>query len=177
MTIAICPGSFDPVTKGHIDVIKRASVLFDKVIVVVMVNRTKSPTFTAKERADLLTRAVSDIKNVETDTYDGLLADYAMQKQATAIVKGLRVMSDFEYEFQMALTNMSLAPGIETIFLPTSVECMFLSSSMVREVARHGRDIAPFVPDGLAKDISARLCRGNANRENEPEQRSEDHEN
>jgi pantetheine-phosphate adenylyltransferase len=157
MTIAICPGSFDPVTKGHLDVIKRAAVLFDKVIVVVMVNRSKNPIFTAKERKDFLTRTVSGIQNVETDIYDGLLADYAMQKQATAIVKGLRVMSDFEYEFQMALTNMSLAPGIETILLPTSVECMFLSSSMVREVARHGRDITPFVPEGLAEDISARL--------------------
>lgn len=166
MKIAVCPGSFDPVTKGHLDVIKRAAVLFDRVIVVVMVNRSKKPIFTAQERVDFINRAVKDIKNVETDTYEGLLADYALLKKATAIVKGLRVMSDFEYEFQMALTNMSLAPGVETIFLPTSVECMFLSSSMVREVAQHGRDITPFVPEGLAEDISARLC-GKGNKYNE----------
>lgn len=158
MTTAVCPGSFDPVTLGHLDVIKRASVLFGKVIVVVMVNASKKPTFTAEERVDFLKRATADIKNVEIDTYDGLLADYTIMKKATAVVKGLRVMSDFEYEFQMALTNMSLSPGVETIFLPTSIDCMFLSSSMVREVAQHGRDITQFVPAGLAEDISAKLC-------------------
>lgn len=158
MTTAICPGSFDPITLGHLDVIKRAAFLFDKVIVVIMINSSKKPTFTAEERQDFLERATVGIENVEIDTYNGLLADYAAQRQATAVVKGLRVMSDFEYEFQMALTNMSLSPGIETIFLPSSIDCMFLSSSMVREVARHGRDITPFVPKGLAKDITARLC-------------------
>lgn len=159
MTTAVCPGSFDPVTLGHLDVIKRASALFDKVIVVVMVNSSKRPTFTADERVDFITRATENIKNVEVDTYDGLLADYTALKNATAVVKGLRVMSDFEYEFQMALTNMSLTPEVETIFLPASIDCMFLSSSMVREVAAHGRDITPFVPKGLAEDISAKLLR------------------
>lgn len=159
MTIAVCPGSFDPVTLGHLDVIKRAAALFDRVIVVVMVNSAKKPTFTAEERVDLLKRATYRIKNVEVDTYNGLLADYTALKKATAVVKGLRVMSDFEYEFQMALTNMSLTPGVETIFLPASIDCMFLSSSMVREVAKHGRDITPFVPEGLANDISEKLMR------------------
>ncbi|HEX2937676.1 MAG TPA: pantetheine-phosphate adenylyltransferase [Ruminiclostridium sp.] len=159
MTTAVCPGSFDPVTLGHLDVIKRATALFDKVIVVVMVNSSKKPTFTAEERVDLLKRATASLKNVEIDTYEGLLADYTALRKATAVVKGLRVMSDFEYEFQMALTNMSLTPGVETIFLPASIDCMFLSSSMVREVAKHGRNITPFVPEGLAKDISAKLTK------------------
>jgi pantetheine-phosphate adenylyltransferase len=158
MKIAVCPGSFDPITLGHLDIIKRAAVLFDKVIVVVMVNSSKKPTFTADERKDFISRATSDIRNVETDTYNGLLADYVARKNATAVVKGLRVMSDFEYEFQMALTNMSLSPDTETIFLPSSIDYMFLSSSIVREVARNGRDITSFVPKGLAEDITAKLC-------------------
>lgn len=157
MTLAVCPGSFDPVTLGHLDVIKRAAALFDNVIVVVMVNSAKTPTFTVEERLDFLKRATASLKNVEVDTYNGLLADYTAMKKATAVVKGLRVMSDFEYEFQMALTNMSLTPGVETIFLPASIDCMFLSSSMVREVAKHGRDISPFVPEGLADEITAKL--------------------
>jgi pantetheine-phosphate adenylyltransferase len=162
MRIAVCPGSFDPVTNGHIDVIKRAANLFDKVIVTVMVNSSKKPTFTVEERVDLLKRATSDIKNVEIDSYEGLLADYTTKKHATAVVKGLRVMSDFEYEFQMALTNISLSPKVETIFLPASIDCMFLSSSMVRLVAQHGRDISPFVPKGLAEIISAKLYKKGA---------------
>ena len=157
MTLAVCPGSFDPVTLVHLDVIKRAAALFDNVIVVVMVNSAKKPTFTIEERVDFLKRATASLKNVEVDTYNGLLADYTAMKKATAVVKGLRVMSDFEYEFQMALTNMSLTPGVETIFLPASIDCMFLSSSMVREVAKHGRDISPFVPEGLAEEITAKL--------------------
>lgn len=159
MSLAICPGSFDPVTLGHVDVIKRASVLFDKVIVVVMVNAAKKPAFSVEERVEFLKKATVDIKNVEIDTFDGLLADYTKQTGATAVVKGLRVMSDFEYEFQMALTNATLNPDTETIFLPTSKDCMFLSSSMVREVARHGRDISAFVPDAIVEDIQNKLRR------------------
>lgn len=157
MSLAICPGSFDPVTLGHLDVIKRASALFDKVIVLAMYNHSKNYSFTIEERADFLRRATADLDNVEVDTYEGLLADYTREKRATAIVKGLRVMSDFEYEFQMALTNMSLDPGTETVFLPASIDCMFLSSSMVREVARHGRDVSEFVPAEIAEDISNKL--------------------
>lgn len=161
MTLAVCPGSFDPVTLGHYDVIKRAAALFDRVIVVVMVNPSKRPTFTVEERVDLLKRSLGGLANVEVDAYMGLLADYLQLKKATAVVKGLRVMSDFEYEFQMALTNMSLAPETQTIFLPTSIDCMFLSSSMVREVARHGRDISNFVPAEVAEDIAAKLLEPN----------------
>lgn len=158
MKIAVCPGSFDPVTLGHIDIIKRAADLFDKVIVVVMVNSAKKPTFTTEERLDFLRRATRGMKNVETDTYNGLLADYVKEKNACAVVKGLRVVSDFEYEFQMALTNKSLSPNTETIFLPSSIDYTFLSSSIVREIARNGRDITPYVPAGLADDIIAKLC-------------------
>jgi pantetheine-phosphate adenylyltransferase len=157
MTLAVCPGSFDPVTLGHLDVIKRACLLFDKVIVVVMINTTKHPAFSVEERVDFLKKVTQDFYNVEVDTYTGLLADYAALKNATAVVKGLRVMSDFEYEFQMALTNMVLNPKVETIFLPASIECMFLSSSMVREVARYGRDISKFVPPEILKNIVLKL--------------------
>lgn len=157
MTLAICPGSFDPITLGHIDVIRRASALFDRVIVVVMINPLKKPAFTVDERIDFIKRSTSDIKNIQLDQYSGLLADYAEMKKATAVVRGLRIMSDFEYEFQMSLTNNFLNPNTETIFLPASINCMFLSSSMVREVARYGRDISEFVPKEIAGDIRSKL--------------------
>ena len=157
LTLAICPGSFDPITLGHIDVIRRASALFDRVIVVVMINSLKKPTFTVDERIDFIKRSTSDIKNIQLDQYSGLLADYAEMKKATAVVRGLRIMSDFEYEFQMSLTNNFLNPNTETIFLPASINCMFLSSSMVREVARYGRDISEFVPKEIAGDIRSKL--------------------
>jgi pantetheine-phosphate adenylyltransferase len=157
LTLAICPGSFDPITLGHIDVIRRASALFDRVIVVVMINSLKKPAFTVDERIDFIKRSTSDIKNIQLDQYSGLLADYAEMKKATAVVRGLRIMSDFEYEFQMSLTNNFLNPNTETIFLPASINCMFLSSSMVREVARYGRDISEFVPKEIAGDIRSKL--------------------
>lgn len=157
MTVAICPGSYDPITLGHLDIIKRTASLFDKVIVVVMLNASKKPTFTVEERKDFLRRVTKGLENVEIDTYDGLLATYAELKDATAVVKGLRVMSDFEYEFQMALTNMSLSPKTETIFLPSRIECMFLSSSMVREVAKNHGDITGFVPAEIVSDITQKL--------------------
>lgn len=161
MTTAVCPGSFDPVTLGHIDVIRRAAAMFDRVIVVVMVNASKKPAFTAGERVGFLRKATASFKNVEVDCFEGLLADYTAKKRATAIVKGLRVMSDFEYEFQMALTNSSLNPKTETIFLPSSIECMFLSSSMVREVASRGRDVSRFVPAEIAEEIREKLSKAN----------------
>lgn len=162
MKTAICPGSFDPVTLGHLDVIKRAAALFDKVTVVVMTNPVKQPIFTVEERIHQLQKVTAGIKNLEIDSYDGLLADYTAMKKATAVVKGLRVMSDFEYEFQMALTNSSLNPGTETIFLPASIDCMFLSSSMVRQVASCGRDISKFVPAEILGEITERLYKGNS---------------
>ncbi len=158
MKTAICPGSFDPVTLGHIDIIRRASRLFDRVIVVVMTNASKSPLFTQVERMELLSRAIDaeGLTGVVVDCYDGLLADYARQCNADVIVKGLRAVTDFEYEFQMALTNSKLNSTAETAFLTTSAEHMYLSSSLVKQVAHYGGDISPFVPTCIVNDIKAK---------------------
>ena len=155
--IAICPGSFDPVTLGHMDVIRRASKMFDKVIVAVLVNPSKQPSFSIRERIDLLREATQDIQGIEIVSFDGLLATYAKEKKAVAIVKGLRAVSDFEYEFQMALTNKKLNPELETIFLTTNSQYMYLSSSMVKQVASFGGDISDFVPACLYDKIYNRL--------------------
>ncbi len=154
---AICPGSFDPVTVGHLDIIRRAAAMFDNVIVVVMANAAKHPSFTAEERMQMIAEATADLGNVTVDQYDGLLADYAAMRGAGAVVKGLRAMSDFEYEFQMALTNKKLNPNFETVFLTTSADNMYLSSSMVKEIARMGGDIRDFVPDVIHDSIVKRL--------------------
>ena len=154
---AICPGSFDPVTVGHLDIISRASKMFEKVIVVVMTNSSKTPSFSIDERINMLKLVTKDLINVEIDFYDGLLADYAKIKNASAIVKGLRAMSDFEYEFQMALTNKKLNPQVETVFLITKDENMYLSSSMVKQVGSMNGDITGFVPDEIHKFIINRL--------------------
>lgn len=153
MKVAICPGSFDPVTCGHVDIITRAAAMFDKVIVVVMVNSNKQPLFTQEERVELLKRATASLPNVEVDAYSGMLAEYARQKQATAVVKGLRAVSDFEYEFQMALTNRKLNPQLETVFLTTNTEYLYLSSSLVKQMASLGGDIREFVPACIVNDI------------------------
>ncbi|MBQ7581130.1 MAG: pantetheine-phosphate adenylyltransferase [Clostridia bacterium] len=159
MKIAICPGSFDPVTKGHLDVIKRASKLFDKVIVVVMQNVRKkdSNSFTVEERLDFIKRCTCDIGNVETDSYVGLLADYAREKNAAAIVKGLRAVSDFEDEFQQSLTNMRLNPDVETVFITAKSEYMFLSSSVVKQVAGYGGEVDDFIPAQIIDEVNKRL--------------------
>ena len=159
-TIAICPGSFDPVTVGHVDIIRRAVKMFDHVIVAVMVNPSKHPAFTLEEREGLLTRALKGMPKIEIVGFDGLLADYARERNATAIVKGLRAVSDFEYEFQMALTNKKLNPELETVFLTTTAENMYLSSSIVKQVAQFGGDISNFVPECILEDIKDRLCKG-----------------
>ena len=157
MKTAICPGSFDPVTYGHIDIIKRAAKIFDKVIVGVLVNVEKKPWFTIEERTDLLKKTVGDIPNVEIEGFDGLLVDFAAERNADVIVKGLRAVSDFEYEFQMALTNSKLNNNIETVFLTTSAENMYLSSSIVKQVGLLGGDIAPFVPECVRDEILQRI--------------------
>ena len=158
MKIAICPGSFDPVTLGHKDIIERAAALFDRVIVLVMTNSEKHPLFTVEERVDLLGRCIQS-ENVEIDTYNGLLVNYAKSRNAVAIVKGLRAVSDFDYEFQQALTNKSLLPEIETVFLTAKGKNMFLSSSMVKEVCRLDDDISRFVPQEILEDVIKR-CKG-----------------
>ncbi len=157
MSIAIYPGSFDPVTIGHVDIIRRASKLFDKLIVAVLVNMEKRPWFTIEERIDLLRKSTEDIGNIEVAGFDGLLVDFARQQNARAIVKGLRAVSDFEYEFQMALTNNKLDPEIETLFLTASAENMYLSSSIVKQVGLLGGEIAPFVPAPVHDEILSRI--------------------
>lgn len=157
----ICPGSFDPVTLGHTDVITRASKMFDHVIVAVLVNMSKRPSFTISERIELLKIVTAELTNVEIVGFDGLLADYAKQRNATALVKGLRAVSDFEYEFQMALTNKKLNPALETVFLTTRQEYMFLSSSIVKQVASLGGDISQFVPKSIHDIVLKRLRQGN----------------
>lgn len=156
-TTAICPGSFDPVTYGHLDIITRAAKLFQKVIVVVADNKSKVCSFTLEERVKMIEKCIPELDNVEVVHYDGLLADYAAQRGATAIIKGLRAMSDFEYEFQMALTNKKLNPDVETLFLTTSTENMYVSSSMVKQIAGMGGDISGFVPQVIRKDITDRI--------------------
>ena len=155
---AVCPGSFDPVTVGHLDIISRAAKLFDKVIVVVMIN-TKKPSgmFSPEERVDFIRRSTVDLLNVEVDFYDGLLAEYVQEKGAVAIVKGLRVLSDYEDEFKQALTNKKLAKDVETIFMVTDTEYMFLSSSVVKEIGSFGGDISDFVPAQIKDDIEKRI--------------------
>jgi len=155
--IAICPGSFDPVTVGHMDIITRAAAIFDKVYVAVLHNPKKHPVFTEEERVGLLKTATAGMPNVEVETWDGLLIDYAACKGAGVIVKGLRAVSDYEYEFQMALANRKLRPEIETVFLTTSSENMFLSSSVVKQIASFGGDISSFVPAELRDVIKERL--------------------
>lgn len=155
--IAICPGSFDCITLGHLDIITRASAMFDEIIVVAMVNSNKNYTFTTEERVNMIKKSTADIKNVTVDSYEGLLAEYAQSKNACAIIKGLRAMSDFEYEFQMALTNKKLNPQVETVFLTTSAQNMYLSSSMVKQIASMGGDISDFVPSVILGDILKKL--------------------
>ncbi|MEE0859784.1 MAG: pantetheine-phosphate adenylyltransferase [Acutalibacteraceae bacterium] len=155
----ICPGSFDPVTLGHIDIISRASAMFDKVIVAVLVNSSKKPSFTTEERINLLKKALSDFDNIEIQSFDGLLADYAKETGADAVVRGLRAVSDFEYEFQMSLTNKRLNPDLETIFLTSRAEYMFLSSSIVKQVATLNGDISNFVPECIHDEIKKRLAK------------------
>lgn len=153
MKVAICPGSFDPVTLGHLDIIKRAAKLFDKIYVAVLANSAKTPLFSVEERMDLLRRCLTDLPNVEVITFSGFLVDCAKEYNAVAIVKGLRAVTDFEYEFQMALTNKKLNPQLETLFLNTSAQYMYLSSSIVKEVGRNGGDISDFVHPAVVEDI------------------------
>lgn len=154
----ICPGSFDPLTIGHLDIIKRSSRLFEKVIVVVMRNYNKNEgSFTVEERMDFIRRCTEDLPNVCVDSYTGLLADYAREKGASAVVKGLRAISDYDDEFRQALTNQKLNSELETLFMITSSEYMFLSSSVVKQVCALGGDVSKFVPPQICDDIIKRL--------------------
>ena len=160
--IAIYPGSFDPITIGHLDIIRRSAKLFDKVIVVVMSNYRKagSHAFSVEERVELVKKCTEDLDNVATDSYMGLLADYARQQGAVAIVKGLRAVSDFEDEFQQALINKKLNGEIETVFMAASSENMFLSSSVIKQVCMLGGDVTPFIPKEVSEEIIDKLMKG-----------------
>ena len=156
MRRAACPGSFDPVTNGHIDIIGRAAKLFDEVVVAVGVNKSKNRLFTPEERIEMLNEAVGSLPNVTVDAFEGLLTDFCRDRDVVAIVKGLRAVSDFDYELQMAQMNSSLAP-IETVFVPTSPEYSFLASSLVKEVAAFGGDVSELVPPYVLDRLTKRL--------------------
>ena len=159
MKIAIYPGSFDPITLGHLNIIKRAAVCFDKLIVCVMVNSEKvnRGLFTPEERVELIRRVVAKLPNVEADCSSTLIAEYARQKRACTLVKGLRAVSDYENELQMALINRKLNPRLETMFLPSSAKYTYVSSSMVKEMARYGAELSDFVPREIIGDVQRKM--------------------
>ena len=157
MKIAIYPGSFDPVTSGHLNIIRRAANIFDKLIVCVMVNGSKTPMFDRDERVDLIRRVTSDIDNVEVDSSTELLAEYARRKGSCVIVKGLRAGSDFENEFQMALINHKINPELDTMFLTAEHQYMYLSSSTVKELANYDVDLSDFLPEQIIDDFKKRV--------------------
>ena len=159
MRTAIYPGSFDPLTNGHLDVIERAIKLFDQVIVAIANNDTKNPLFTLAERRDLVNRSVSLLKNVETDTFDGLLVEYVERRSGQAILRGLRAVSDFEFEFQLALMNRKLNERVETIFMMPKDTYTFLSSRIVKEIARLGGDVSAFVPSHVREALTKKLAK------------------
>ncbi len=159
MRIAVYPGSFDPMTNGHLDIIKRASKTFDKVYVAILTNSAKNPQFSLDTRIDWLKRATKDFDNVEIDSFSGLLVNYANEIGASVIIKGLRAVSDFEYEFQMALTNRALSPNIETMFLMTNGKYSYLSSSIVKEIAKLGGSLSGLVPDFMIEEIKNEITK------------------
>lgn len=161
MKIAIYPGSFDPVTSGHLNIIQRAANIFDKLIVCVMVNAGKNPMFTLEERVELIRRVTSNLPNVEVDSSSELLADYARKRGSCVIVKGLRASSDFENEFQMALINHKINPELDTMFLPAESQYMYLSSSTVKELGSYGVDLSDFLPAEIIPDFQERIEKRN----------------
>ncbi len=158
--VGVYPGSFDPLTNGHLDIIRRASKLFDKLIVGVLHNGSKRAIFTMEERAQLIRKCTADMENVQVDMFSGLLVEFVKEKGALTIVKGLRAVSDYEYELQMSMLNKHIAPDIETIFLMSDIQNSFLSSSIVKELARNGGSIAGLVPNEIVTDIEEKMRKG-----------------
>lgn len=157
MKTAVYPGSFDPITSGHLNIIRRAANIFDKLIVCVMVNVGKNPMFTLEEREELIRRVTLDLPNVEVDCSNELLADYAKRRGSCVIVKGLRAGSDFENEFQMALVNRKINPELDTMFLTADSQYMYLSSSMVKELGNYGAELSDFLPEEIIPDFRRKL--------------------
>lgn len=158
MKIAIYPGSFDPITSGHLNIIQRASKIFDRLIVCVMINSAKNPMFSREERVNMIRTVVGNIPNVEVDSSAELLAEYAKRKGSCVIIKGLRAGSDFENEFQMALVNHKLNPGLDTMFLTSEAQYMYLSSSMVKELGSYDVDLTDFLPEEIIPDFKQRIA-------------------
>ncbi|MDI1459508.1 pantetheine-phosphate adenylyltransferase [Catellatospora sp. KI3] len=156
MRRAVCPGSFDPVTRGHLDIIDRSARLFDEVIVAVLINQSKQGLFTVEERLEILREVTKDYANVRVESFQGLLVDFCRDRQAQVLVKGLRAVSDFDYELQMAQMNVGLA-GVETLFMPTNPLYSFIASSLVKEVAKWGGDVSPYVPELVERRLAERL--------------------
>ena len=157
LKIAVYPGSFDPVTCGHLDIIKRSCKVFDKVSVAVLNNSAKHPLFSVSERMELIGRCTKDLPNCEVDSFGGLLVDFAKKKNADTVIRGLRAISDFEYEFQMALLNKKLNPEIETMFMVTSLNCLYISSSVVKEICLYGGNTQGLIPDEIIEDVKYKM--------------------
>ncbi len=159
MSIAIYPGSFDPVTLGHYDIIKRSAVMFDEVIIGVLNNTSKTPLFSLEERVNMLKDTVSELPNVSVEAFNGLLVDFVKQKNTNIIIRGLRALTDFDLEMQMAQSNRMVAPDVDTVFLSTSLEYSYLSSSIVKEYARYGVDLKEFVPECVIAKLIDKMKR------------------
>ena len=157
MSTAIYPGSFDPVTFGHLDIIKRSSRMFDQVIIGVLINKSKKPLFSAEERVNMIAEVTKDLKNVSVVAFDGLLVEFAKQMNANIVVRGLRAISDFEYELQIAQTNHALEPEVDTVFLTTNVQYSYVSSTTVREIGSFGGDISDFVPSYVKNKVEEKF--------------------
>ncbi|CUX44058.1 pantetheine-phosphate adenylyltransferase [Clostridium sp. C105KSO13] len=157
MLRAIYPGSFDPVTCGHLDIIKRSCRIVDELVVGVLNNNAKMPLFSVEERAKILKEVTKDLKNIKVIPFDGLLIDFARQQNAKVIIRGLRMITDFEYELQMAQTNHKMEPGVDTMFLTTSIEYSYLSSTTVKEIATFGGDVSQFVPEAVVVELKKKL--------------------
>jgi len=157
---ALCPGTFDPITNGHLDIVRRASRCFEEVVVAVLENPGKAPLFSTEERVAMLKEATSDLDGVEIASFSGLLVDYAVSRGIKVIVKGLRAVTDFDYELQMAQMNRTLNGGVETFFVPTSPQWSYLSSSLIKEIMRFGGDVSEFVPSFVRQRLSEKLSAG-----------------